>query len=176
MAVDAFLSMVTGGKAVVGESQDATFGKDSFEIKDFSFDVENHTTIGSATGGAGAGKVKFNEFTIKKLVDKASPALFQYMASGSHFEKVILSCRKAGGGTGTGTGKAFLIYEFATVFITSIEHELEGEEGNESPEETIEFVYGALQIKYAVQDAKGQLGAPVQGTWSQVTNKAALQT
>lgn len=29
-----------------------------FEIKDFSFGVENPTTIGSATGGAGAGKIK----------------------------------------------------------------------------------------------------------------------
>lgn len=38
----------------------------AFEIKDFSFGVENPTTIGSATGGAGAGKIKFNEFTIKK--------------------------------------------------------------------------------------------------------------
>jgi hypothetical protein len=32
----------------------------AFEIKDFSFSVENPTTIGSATGGAGAGKVEFN--------------------------------------------------------------------------------------------------------------------
>jgi hypothetical protein len=29
------------------------------------FGVENPTTIGSATGGAGAGKIKFNEFQIK---------------------------------------------------------------------------------------------------------------
>jgi len=40
--------------------------KDEHEISDFSFGVENPTTIGSATGGAGAGKIKFNEFTIKK--------------------------------------------------------------------------------------------------------------
>jgi len=32
--------------------------KGGFEIKDFSFGVENPTTIGSATGGAGAGKAK----------------------------------------------------------------------------------------------------------------------
>ncbi len=35
------------------------------EVNDFGFGVENPTTIGSATGGAGAGKIKFNEFTIK---------------------------------------------------------------------------------------------------------------
>jgi hypothetical protein len=31
---------------------------------------------GSETGGAGAGKIKFNEFTIKKTSDKASPIFF----------------------------------------------------------------------------------------------------
>jgi hypothetical protein len=29
----------------------------------------------AATGGAGAGKIKFNEFTIKKTSDQASPSL-----------------------------------------------------------------------------------------------------
>ena len=37
-----------------------------------AFGIENPTTIGSATGGAGAGKIKFNEFTIKKLSDQAT--------------------------------------------------------------------------------------------------------
>ena len=46
----------------------------AFEIKDFSFGVENPTTIGSATGGAGAGKIKLNELTIKKTTDTASPS------------------------------------------------------------------------------------------------------
>jgi hypothetical protein len=48
---------------------DSTYSKGSkaFEIKDFSFSVENPTTIGSATGGAGAGKSKFNEFSISKI-------------------------------------------------------------------------------------------------------------
>jgi hypothetical protein len=33
----------------------------------------NPTTVGSATGGAGSGKIRFNEFTIKKTADSASP-------------------------------------------------------------------------------------------------------
>jgi hypothetical protein len=38
-----------------------------FEIKDFSFGVENPTTIGSGTGGTGAGKVSsFGELNPKK--------------------------------------------------------------------------------------------------------------
>ena len=51
-------------------------GPRAFEIKDFSFGIENPTTIGSATGGAGAGKIKFNEFSITKTTDSASPNFF----------------------------------------------------------------------------------------------------
>ncbi len=58
-----------------------------FEIKDFSFGVENPTTIGSATGGAGAGKIKFNEFTIKKTSDSVGAGLAAFtgpVGSGAH--------------------------------------------------------------------------------------------
>jgi type VI protein secretion system component Hcp len=83
-AVDAFIWFESppgdGMQEVRGETKDDVYlGNKSaaFEIKDFSFGVENPTTIGSATGGAGAGKIKFNEFTIKKTSDSASPAFFQ---------------------------------------------------------------------------------------------------
>jgi len=55
------------------------------------------TTIGSATGGAGAGKVKFNEFTIHKTTDRASPTLYKNVSTGKHFNNVSLHVRKAGG-------------------------------------------------------------------------------
>src|SRR5262249_47381390 len=65
----------------------------AFEIKDFPFSIENPSTIGSATGGAGAGKANFNESTIKKTTDSASPALFE-TATGAAYEAVILEMRK----------------------------------------------------------------------------------
>ena len=43
---------LSAGKKVKG-------GGGAFEIKDFSFGIENPTTIGNATGGAGAGKITF---------------------------------------------------------------------------------------------------------------------
>ena len=65
------MSEETEGKDLTpDELEQVSGGQDAaFEIKDFSFGVENPTTIGSATGGAGAGKIKFNEFTIKKTTD-----------------------------------------------------------------------------------------------------------
>ena len=68
MAVEAFIHFEKATPTmadVKGESIDPSF-KNYFELKDFSFGVENKATIGSATSGAGVGKVQFNEFTIRK--------------------------------------------------------------------------------------------------------------
>src|SRR5262249_27608195 len=113
----------------------------AFEIKDFSFGVENPTTIGSATGGAGAGKIKFNEFTIKKTSDKASPAFFRNCVAGAHYKTVTLEMRKAGGDP-TSAGKPSLRFKFDTVFPTKIDWSGPGDEG---PEESITFVFEKLE-------------------------------
>jgi hypothetical protein len=55
------------------KSKKVTPELDDRELGKISGGVENPTTIGSATGGAGAGKIKFREFTIKKTTDSASP-------------------------------------------------------------------------------------------------------
>lgn len=133
----------------------------AFEIKDFSFGVENATTIGSATGGAGSGKVKFNEFTIKRTIDKASPVFFKNCASGAHYKTVVLQMRRAGATT------PFLTYTFDTVFTTKINWSGPGDEG---PTEAITFVYGKLAVAYAAP-AGSPPGSAVQAGWDQISNR-----
>lgn len=154
-AVDAFIWFEdTGGmRAPGGETKDDFFGHSkigaAFELKDFSFGVENPTTIGSATGGAGAGKIKFNEFTIKKATDKASPLFFKNCCAGSHYKNVTIELRKAGPDPKS-SSKPFLRYHFQTVFTTKIDWSGPGDEG---PEESITFVYGSVKIDYQPQNA-----------------------
>jgi type VI secretion system secreted protein Hcp len=170
MAVDAFIKFEKAMAAMAdikGECTDPTF-KDYFEIKDFSFGAENATTIGSATGGAGAGKIKFNEFTIKKPTDTASPYFFRNCAAGAHYKKVTLAIRKSGG-MADRTGKPFLVFNFGTVFTTKIDWSGPGDEG---PEESITFVYGALDVAYAQQKPDGSMEPLKNTSWSQVTNKS----
>ncbi|HWY87016.1 MAG TPA: type VI secretion system tube protein Hcp [Gemmataceae bacterium] len=169
MAVDAFIWFESPGvsQAPAGETKDATYAaKKAFEIKDFSFGVENPTTIGSATGGAGAGKIKFNEFTIKKTTDSASPLFFKNCCVGAHYKSVTVEMRKAGGDPMT-AGKPFLRFQFDTVFTTKIDWSGPGDEG---PEESITFVYGKLGVKYTVQLATGLQGAQPIAGWDQVQN------
>lgn len=137
-AVDAFIWF----DGISGETKDPAH-KGWFEIKDFSFGAENPTTIGSATGGAGAGKVKFNEFTIKKMPDTASPVLQRALATGRPFRTVKIQMRKAGGDF-----NQFMDYNFSNVFVSKVNWSGPGDEG---PEESITFVYGKLETRYMPQ-------------------------
>jgi type VI secretion system secreted protein Hcp len=173
MAVDAFIWFEPAISTMMqpkGETKDlkyaATKPNPAFEIKDFSFGVENPTTIGSATGGAGAGKIKFNEFTIKKTSDRASPAFFKNCCAGAHYANVTISMRKAGGDPAS-AGKEFLQFKFATVFTTKIDWSGPGDEG---PEESLTFVYGKLGVLYTEQDSAGKATKSSPAGWDQVQN------
>src|SRR5207244_3640932 len=154
-AVDAFIYFASPGESLPRSQAPAPAAMRSnpaFEIKDFSFSVENPTTIGSATSGAGAGKIKFSEFTIKKTTDSASPAFFKNCCAGAHYQKVTIEMRKAGGDPAS-AGKPFLQFKFDTVFTTKIDWSGPGDEG---PEESITFVYGKLGVNYG----NSQFGLP----------------
>ena len=69
---DYFLQLVSStGGPVEGESTDAQFPK-QIRLETWTWGATNAATIGSATGGAGAGKVKFGEFHFTVRVNKAS--------------------------------------------------------------------------------------------------------
>ncbi len=135
------------------------------EVKTFDFAVENATTVGSATGEAGA-KARFDELVIRKFVDKASPSLFQASVSGEHFAVVHLFVRH----DGAEQQAPFLGYEFQTVFITNIDWS--GSTGDPAPIETVTFEYGALKIVYKEANPDGSPGQAVSASWSQVSNSA----
>jgi type VI secretion system Hcp family effector len=157
-----------GAESPTGESLDEKH-KGWLEIKTFEFGCENPTTIGSATGGAGAGKFKLNPFKITKDVDMASSALFMACAAGAHYPTVFLSIRKAGGAQ-----KDYLTYVFRMVFVTNVSWS--GGGGEEAPEESVEFVYGAMGLAYTPQDSTGQPMADKRcmATWSQLLNENTL--
>jgi type VI secretion system secreted protein Hcp len=170
MASDIFLEFagdvigVSGETKVIGESTDSKH-QNMVPVSAFAFSVENKQSIGSATGGAGAGKAVLNSLTITKAVDVASPALFATLGTGGHFPQLNLYIRKAGA-----QGADYLLYRFKLAFVTKIEWSESS--GDDQPLEQVEFAYGALQVQYAQQSASGQAGTPKQQSWSQVTNKA----
>ncbi len=177
MAIDTFINFEAqaGMMEIKGETQDEYFGtkgaggqgRGCFELKDWSFDVSNKSTIGSATGGAGGGKAEFGEFSISKMVDSASPAFFRNCVAGAHYKTVTLMCRKAGAAP-EAAGGPYLGYKFGTVFTTKVAWK----HGDDGPSEDITFVYGTLEIEYKKQKPDGTLEAIKPAGWTLLGNKA----
>jgi type VI protein secretion system component Hcp len=173
MAVDAFLYLkVPIGKETyqpVGETTDATYSQYcAFEIKDFSFDVEHGQTIGSATTGAGGGKVKFGEFTCKRTTDFASTVFFRNCCAGMHYSSAVIAIRKPGEDMES-AGKPYLWFAFGMLFTTKVDWSGPGDEG---PEESVTFAFGQFGVRYLKQTASGSLSVTKQdASWDQTKNK-----
>src|SRR5688572_7769567 len=74
-----FTNPMGGAVPCPGESSDAQFpGADGWiGINSFDNGILNSVTIGSATGGASAGRATFRNFNFTKHTGAASPALFR---------------------------------------------------------------------------------------------------
>jgi type VI secretion system secreted protein Hcp len=90
MASD-YLLVIDGVK---GESKDAKF-PGAIEVDSFSWGETNTGSSGRG-GGGGSGKVSFQDLHFTTSVNKGSPVLALFCASGEHIKKAALHLRKAG--------------------------------------------------------------------------------
>jgi type VI secretion system secreted protein Hcp len=88
---------------LVGESTDKALPR-AIGIEEFSWSIENPVTIGSASAGAGAGKAKFEELSIKKAVDSSSPGLMAAVGTGTAIPAATIVVRNGN----TGAQDAYL--------------------------------------------------------------------
>jgi len=153
MAVDMFLEV----EKLAGESQDKTH-KDQIQIIGWSWAVAQTGT--SATGGgASAGKTEHNDLEVRKVVDRASPVLFEWCSAGQHIGFVNLTVRKAGG-----EALEYLIIRLEDVLITSFD--IGGEPKDDQVQETIRLNYARASITYTPQEASGAGGGKITGGWN----------
>src|SRR5271155_5353517 len=147
MAVDAFLQFTkTGATGIVlnGETRDQAMGKLTpvpFEILEWKMAVTNPVNIGSASGGGGAGKVKFEPFTVKKSIDTASPLCYLTCCAGGHFDAVTLMLRRAGGNAQQ-SGDVYVQFDFRMVVVGQITWS-----HGDVPTEDINFEAGAVKFR-----------------------------
>jgi type VI secretion system secreted protein Hcp len=155
MAFDAFLKIA----GVEGESTRKGFDA-QIELVSFSWGASNPATVGSASGGGGAGKATLSSFNCLKATDKASPVLFQACCQGKHFPKATLTLNKAGGDDAVN----YLVYDFENVFIESIQWS-GSSGGDDRPTESLSLAFGKVTISYTPQQATGAKAGPVRGSW-----------
>lgn len=163
MAVADFFLKLDGVK---GDSTDATHAGE-IDIESFSWGESQTTSIGSATSGAGAGKVKFDELTFTSRVHSGSQQLALMCASGAHAATAVLTVRKAGG-----KQEEYYKVTFKTVFITHY-RSIGAAVTDVIPRDEVTCVFGTYLIEYRSQTKDGTLAAAVMNGWDQIQNKKA---
>jgi type VI protein secretion system component Hcp/Ca2+-binding RTX toxin-like protein len=125
----------------------------SFEVSSFDFDITNSSSIGSATGGAGAGKAAFSPLTLTLDSNTALAPLLTMAATGDHFQTVTLA------GTDN-QGKVVYQVTLSAVFVTKVEDDA-------GAGLTVSLDYGG--IKLTAIDPGGATPNP-EFFWNRVTN------
>ena len=134
-AVNAFLKI----DGIPGESMDAQH-QGWIELSDFSFGVENPTTIGSATGAARA-RNSTAPFKILKISDVASPALALALAPGKRIPGIVIEGTKPG-------GQVYLKIKLENVMVSSFQMGGSAKGGSGLPTDSITLIYQKIEIEY----------------------------
>ena len=162
MAFDAYLKI----EGIPGESTDDKH-KDWIEVLSFSWGVNQPKSSASTSGSRSAERADFHDFTITKLLDKASPKLAIGCASGEHYKTATLEICRAGGDK-----IKYMEYKLSDVMITSY---VPGghSAGNEVlPIDEVHFTYGKIEWKYTQTDAStGKAKGDVAAGWDLNSNK-----
>ena len=158
MAVDMFLKL----DGIDGESRDSKH-KDEIDVLSFNMGANNVST-GGVGGGGGAGRAEFHDLAFVMFVDKASPKLFESLATGKHIATGLLTVRKAGE-----TQVEFLKWTLTDVVVTGVSQAVSGGEDRRSA--------GGLprvqkvKIDYTEQTDKGTAGGTTSFAWDLAANK-----
>jgi type VI secretion system secreted protein Hcp len=135
---DAFLKI----EGIEGDSLDKSHPGE-IELISYSFGL---TQTGSPVGGGGGeGKAVFQDFHFSSHVSKASPNLMLACATGRHFTRATLTCRKAGGGGG---------FEFVKIRLDDClvsGYQLGGEGSEELPTDSFSLSFVKIDFLYTVE-------------------------
>ena len=160
MAVDTYLFL----QDIKGESQDDKY-KDSIEIIAFNWGAKNEGTAHTGTG-AGAGKAQFQDLTIDKRVDKSSPTLLQFLATGRHIDNGSVIMRKSGG-----EQMEYFKIEMKGIFVTG--YSVSGSDGDTSIEK-VTLNFSKFRVTYTPQTASGTKGSSTDFGYDIPANKPAF--
>jgi type VI secretion system secreted protein Hcp len=137
MAFDAFLKI----DGIEGESSDSKH-KGEIEVLSFSWNV-SHPAQG--------GRAKLTAFQIVKVLDKASPLLFEACCTGDHISEALFTARKAGG-----EKFEFLKIKMSDVIITSVSPA--GSSGGDLPMESVSLNFSKIEQEVFSLDPSGKPG------------------
>jgi len=163
MAVDMFMEM---GDKIKGESADKEFkSKGAIDVMAWSWGMSQSGTTHMGSGG-GAGKANFQDLSFTKYVDKATTALMNALAKGSHIPQCKLTCRKAGEGQ-----QKYIEITMKEVLVSSLS--TGGSGGEDRLTENVTLNFAEVKFEYFIQDDKGATKSGGDLNWNIAGNAAA---
>jgi type VI secretion system secreted protein Hcp len=143
--------------------------KDWVFITQFDHEVTQPASVTQKTaGGRTAEAVQHTEFKIVKLLDAATPKLYEAACKGTHIPEVVIECWRAGGDP-----VKYYEVKLKEVLISGViaNGNPKGSEG--FPTETVKMTYGAIEWTYTKQKPDGSAGGNVAAKWSMAEGAAA---
>lgn len=137
-AVDFFLKI----EGIEGEATHEAH-KGEIEVLSWSWGATNSSSAVGA--GTGAGRARFQDLTIVKSLDKASPKLMLYCAQGRHIPSATLTVRRG--------GDTFMRLEMTNVLISSFE--MTGDRASGVPTSEVRLRFSRVVITHFVQNSDG---------------------
>ena len=145
MAVDLYLKI----DGIKGECQKKGH-EGEIDILSFSYGATQSGSFHSGGAGGGSGKAEIRDISIMKQVDKSSPDLFKYCASGKHLKEVIIYSQKAGDGDKPLT---YYTIKLEDAIVSSVDNS--GAGGGDAIMETVTFNTAKFSFEYQAQGKDG---------------------
>jgi type VI secretion system secreted protein Hcp len=145
MAVDLFLKI----DGIEGESQKKGH-KGEIDVVSFSFGAAQHGSFHTGGSGGGSGKAEIRDISLMKQVDKASPQLFKFCASGKHIKNIVIYAQKAGDGDNALT---YYTIKLEDAIVSSVDNS--GASSGDAIMETVTFNTAKFTFDYQAQNAEG---------------------
>ena len=165
----ALLALVLNAQAAIFMKLDDVVGESTvkgheneIEILSWSFGMSNTGSLATG-GGGGAGKVTFQDLSLTKFADKASPVLMLSTANGKHYRQAILTLERSG-------ERPFVYYRVTMEDVIVTSFQTGGSASESRPTESVSFVFAKVKVEYIPQKADGTADAPVVFTWNLATN------
>ena len=138
---------------IKGESKDRVH-PETIEISSFSWGCSNPTSVGG--GGAGTGKVQFQDFHFSAAVNKSSPLLMLACATGQHIKSAKLFVRKSGD---AGEPVEYYVITLSDILVSSISQGGGGAGGGAVPTDQFSLNFTKITVEYQASD-----GTKTEGT------------
>jgi len=154
---------------IKGESTDKDH-KDWVMILAFHHGITQPASHSMKTaGGRSAEEVSHEPFVITKLLDAATPKLYEACCKGTHIPEVVIECWRSGGDKPV----KYMEFKLKEVLISGVISSGDPNGNAKFPTESVSLAYGAIEWTYTKQDEKGAAKGNVAAKWNVSQGAAA---